>query len=330
ASGWPFGGPWVSDEDASKYVTHKTYSLNAGEKLTEKIAYMQRPLMRIVGERIDISKLKDPITANPNLQLHAFDQVRFEKPLPLQSLMAYSDKGEILELTSKVSADGMLNWTAPKGKWTLYAVFEGWHGKMVERAGPGGEGYAIDHFSHDATVNYLSHFDKAFKGHDISPIRAFFNDSYEVDDAQGEANWTPRFFEEFKARRGYDLKNYLPALFAEEKTDIGKRVLCDYRETISDLLLENYTKTWHEWAHKHGALIRNQAHGSPANILDLYAATDIPEIEGTEMSRIKFASSAANVTGKPLISSESATWENDHFLSKLSDVKKAIDRFLLG
>src|SRR5690606_17838882 len=92
----------------------------------------------------------------------------------------------------------------------------------------------------------------------------------------------------------------------------------------------NYTKTWHEWAHKHGALIRNQAHGWPGNILDLYAATDIPEIHGTDMSRIKFASSAANVTGKPLISSESATWENDHFLSKLSDVKKAIDRFLLG
>ncbi|MCB9247540.1 MAG: hypothetical protein H6613_02915 [Ignavibacteriales bacterium] len=40
----------------------------------------------------------------------------------------------------------MLNWTAPKGKWKLYAIFQGWHGKMVERAGKGGEGNVIDHF----------------------------------------------------------------------------------------------------------------------------------------------------------------------------------------
>jgi hypothetical protein len=107
-------------------------------------------------------------------------------------------------------------------------------------------------------------------------------------------------------------------------------VLTDYRETISELLLENYTQTWATWAHGYGTKIRNQAHGSPANILDLYAATDIPETEGENLTRIKFASSAAHVTGKPLTSAETATWENDHFLSKLSDVKKAVDRMMLG
>lgn len=330
ASGWPFGGPWVTNEDASKYVAHKTYQLKAGEKLNEKIEFIQTPIVRVEGEKIDISKLKEPIASNPNLQLHAFDQVRFQKPLPLQALIAYSDRGLKTDLTAKVGADGKLDWKAPAGNWTLYAIFEGWHGKMVERAGPGGEGYAIDHFSHQATSNYLKHFDEAFKGSNLTKIRSFFNDSYEVDDASGEASWTPLFFEEFKKRRGYELKDHLPALFSKNYTDQDKRVLCDYRETISDLLLDNYTKTWHEWAQKRGGLIRNQAHGSPANILDLYAATDIPEIEGTDIFRIKFASSAANVTGKPLISSESATWENEHFLSKLGDVKKRMDIFLLG
>src|ERR671921_480042 len=60
------------------------------------------------------------------------------------------------------------------------------------------------------------------------------------------------------------------------------------------------TKTRSDWAKTHKALIRNQAHGSPANILDLYAVTDIPEIEGEDLLRIKFASSAAHVTGKKL------------------------------
>jgi hypothetical protein len=330
ASGWPFGGPWVTNEDASKYVAYKNYTLKGGEKLSEPVQYIQEPLVRTVGEKIDIAKLKEPIASNPNLQLHAFDQVRFPRPLPLQTLMAYSDNGQVLDLTNKVNAAGNLNWTAPAGNWNLYAAFIGLHGKMVERAGPGGEGYAIDHFSKSATDNYLKYFDEAFKNADLKSLRGFFNDSYEVDDAEGEANWTPRFFEEFKTRRGYDLKNYLPALFGKETDEKNKRVLTDYRETVSDLLLENYTQTWHNWAKSRGAIIRNQAHGSPANILDLYAATDIPETEGRDILRLKFASSAAHVTGKPLTSSESATWENEHFLSKLSDVKSAMDLFMLG
>ncbi|WP_234734855.1 glycosyl hydrolase [Tellurirhabdus bombi] len=330
ASGWPFGGPWVTSADACKYVAYKTYNLKEGDKLKEAVTYTQEPLMRIIGEKIDIKKLVEPITKNPNLQLHAFDQVRFEKPLPLQALMAYSDKGQSLDLTTKVDAKGNLNWTAPAGSWTLYAVFEGWHGKMVERAGPGGEGDVIDHFSKKATQNYLARFDQAFKGYNLKSLRAFFNDSYEVDDANGESNWTPAMFEEFKKRRGYDLEANLPALFGKDSEDKNKRVLSDYRETISELLLENYTKTWSEWAKGKGKIIRNQAHGSPANILDLYAITDIPEIEGTDILRIKFASSAANVTGKKLTSSESATWDNEHFLSKLSDIKKDMDLFMLG
>ena len=57
---------------------------------------------------------------------------------------------------------------------------------------------------------------------------------------------------------------------------------------------------------------------------------DIPEIEGVEPLRIKMASSAGNVTGKKLVSSESATWLNEHFESNLSDIKVALDRFMLN
>ncbi|MBC6612813.1 glycoside hydrolase family 2 protein [Hymenobacter sp. BT507] len=332
ASGWPFGGPWVTPDDACKYVVCQTYTVPGGGQLAEPVRYVQKPIMRAVGQPMDLKQMAQPVAKNPDLQLHAFDQVRFERPLPLQALMAYGANGKVLDLTSKVGADGQLNWTAPTGSaWTLYAVFEGWHGKQVERAGPGGEGDVVDHFSKQATEDYLKPFDAAFKEKDISYLRAFFNDSYEVDDAQGEANWTPRMFQEFEKRRGYDLRQHLPALFSQEAdNDQHRRVLSDFRETVSELLLENYTQTWHDWAKTHNALIRNQAHGSPANILDLYAATDIPETEGEDLLRIKFASSAAHVAGKPLTSAETATWENDHFLSKLSDVKKAVDRMLLG
>src|SRR5262249_15688126 len=49
-----------------------------------------------------------------------------------------------------------------------------------------------------------------------------------------------------------------------------------------------------------------------------------------EILRMKFATSAAHVTGKPLASSESATWLNEHTLATLAEVKQAVDKFFLG
>ncbi len=329
-TGWPFGGPWVGADDACKNLVAKTYAVKGGARLDETIRYVQKPLVRTVGTRVKITDLKDPVSANENLQALALDQVRFEKPLPLQALMAYSENGAALNLTDKVDSNGKLNWVAPAGNWKLYALFQGWHGKLVERAAPGGEGNVIDHFSDQALKHYLSKFDQAFAGHNIKSLRAFFNDSYEVDDGDGQSDWTPAFFAEFQTRRGYDLRAHLPALLGDDASEQNARVRYDFRETISDLLLDRFTLTWRQWAASKGAIIRNQGHGSPANILDLYAASDIPETEGTDIIRMKFASSAANVTGKPLASAETVTWLNEHFQSSLGDVKRAVDLNFLG
>jgi hypothetical protein len=329
-NGWPFGGRWVGAADACKNAVYKTYELKAGERLAEPVTYVQRPMVRAIGRRLDTSEIVEPISDNEGLQSLALEQVRFEKPLPLQVLMAYSDAAQVLDLTAKVAADGELDWTAPPGNWTLYAIFQGWHGKMVERAGPGGEGNVIDHFSRETLERYLSKFDRAFAGHDVGGIRAYFNDSYEVDDAAGESNWTPAFFEQFERRRGYDLRNHLPALFGKDELVKNARVLCDYRETISDLLLEEFTIPWRRWAEGKGATTRNQAHGSPANLLDLYGASGIPETEGSDILGFKFASSAAHVTGKPLASCEAATWMAEHFTGTLGEAKRWVDRYFLG
>lgn len=331
ATGWPFGGPWITDADASKEMFWKKYELKGGEQLKEAVVFIQEPMVRAEGKAPAIGSIKQPLSSNANLQQLALDQIRFEKRLPLTILMAYNSQGQALNITDKVKADGTLQWTAPAGsQWRLYALFLGDHGKMVERAAPGGEGLVIDHFSKTALSHYLGKFDEAFNGRSVNGIRAFFNDSYEVDDARGQSNFTPQFFTAFQQRRGYDLRNYLPALFGEGDKETASRVLTDYRETIGDLLLENFTRLWHEWGKGKGALIRNQSHGSPANILDLYAAIDIPETEGDDILRFKFASSTAHVTGKPLTSSESATWLNDHFLSSLGNVKQVLDKFFLG
>ncbi|HJZ41716.1 MAG TPA: glycosyl hydrolase [Bacteroidales bacterium] len=332
ASGWPFGGPWVRHEDACKTMKVKTYMLKEGEMIREVIGYIQEPLLSsITRKTLSIQDLKYPVSENSDsLQAWALEQVRYPEELSLKSLMACSDKGDILVLTGKINVFGSLDWKAPAGNWKLYAIFEGWHGKLVERAGPGGEGDVIDHFSAQAVGRYLSHFSEKLGSVDLTGLRAYFNDSYEVDDAFGEADLTPLLFDEFSERRGYDLQHYLPALLGGDITDINRRVLVDYRETMSDLLLEQFTLPWHNWAENSGKITRNQAHGSPANILDLYAASDIPETEGRDQIKIRSASSAAHITGKKLVSAEAATWLNEHFQASLADVKQHVDEFLLG
>jgi hypothetical protein len=329
-TGWPFGGNWVDADTACRTLVLQSYELKGGETLKEPVASIQKGSVSAIGRRMRIEELKEPLRDNPDLQALALEKVKFEKPLPLAALVAVSKDGATEDLSHYVGEGGKLDWTAPEGEWTLYAVFLGWHGKMVERAGPGGEGNVIDHFSRPALDAYLKKFDDALAGRDIKSFRAFFNDSYEVDDGGGNSNVTPDMFAQFERLRGYDLRDHLPALFGKASADENSRVLCDYRETISDLLLEEFTKPWTTWSHKHDAITRNQSHGSPANILDLYAASDIPETEGTDRIQFISASSAAHVTGKPLTSAEACTWLNEHFLGTLAEAKTWCDRYFLG
>jgi hypothetical protein len=210
-----------------------------------------------------------------------------------------------------------------------YTARTTWAGRMVKRPAPGGEGKCINPFSRKSLMNYLRPFDTALRGIPLGAIRCQFHDSFEY-----LADWSPNFLEEFAARRGYDLSGHLPALAGDGNADTVARVKTDYRETIGELLLENFTQPWTEWSHGKGCLSRNQAHGSPGNLLDLYGAADIPETEifgdlPNPLSN-KFASSAAHVIGKPLTSSESCTWLGEHFTVSLAQAKRALDGLLLA
>lgn len=305
-TGWNFGGPSVSPENAAHKVLFRSYTLTGGGRLTEPIKYFQTYALNA-----DIWNI--PVVPKET------------REAPLHALVACSDNGEVLDLTNKVEESGRLDWEAPPGEWKVYAVFNGWSGKQVKRAAPGQEGSMIDYFSKEALMNYLSRFDKSLEFYQANSIRAYFNDSYEIDGA----DWTINFFIEFENRRDYDLRRHLPALFGEGSEEKVSRIKSDYRETISELLLEEFT-LWTHWAHEKGSMTRNQAHGGPGNLLDLYTASDIPETESEDPLEMKFATSAAHLTGKKLVSSESCTAMGEHFTVSLADVKSELDRFLIG
>lgn len=316
-TGWPIGGPQVDEQDAATKMIVQTYTILSGENFSDKIV------------------LKD-------------DKQKNLKTIKLDIVTAYNEKNEAVVLTDKVNSDGSLNWKPTSGKWTIYAVFVGKTLQKVKRAAPGGEGYTLDHFSPDATKDYLRTFDKAF-GNSNYGIRSFFNDSYEVYNA----DWTPDFLNEFRKRRGYDLSPYIKYLVTNEENEIAGRVKSDYRETLNELILNNFTKDFTNWAHSKNSKNTNQAHGSPGNLLDLYAAVDIPESETfgssifeipglkrdtadiqksdmPDFNMLKFASSAANVTGKKLTSNETFTWLTEHFKTSWSQAKPEVEQVFLS
>lgn len=313
-TGWPYGGPQVTPEFAATKLITQTYQVKKGKTFSKEI-------------KVENPKEKQPAT--------------------LDYLLAYGDNGAYLNLTSEIK-ENKISWEAKDDNYTIYAVFTGKTGQQVKRAAPGGKGFTLDHYSEEALNAYVKPFNEVFTNFD-GKIRSIFNDSYEVYGT----DFTPNFFEAFQQYRGYDLKPYLPLLLSEEDTEEGNRVKSDYRETLSDLLLHCFDEPWTQWANNHHFKSRLQAHGSPGNLIDLYASADIPECEtfgsmpydipglrrekediregDADPVMLKFSSSAANISGKPLTSSETFTWLRDHFKVALSQCKPEVeDLFLNG
>ena len=285
-TGWPFGGPWVPINEAACKAVFVDTIVDVKQKLME-IEF------NVPQKERDFAKLK--------------------------AIKAYPVEGQ-------------------NRKKRVIALYESRTRQKVKRAAPGGEGYVIDHFDSTAVANYLAHIDSAFVANKTPYPHTFFNDSYEVYGA----NWTPNLLTEFEKMHGYKLQDKFP-----EFLDGDAVVVSDYRETLGDMLLHNFTEQWTKWANKRGAITRNQAHGSPANLIDCYAAVDIPEIEGfgltdfgikglrkdpgktrpnfSDLSMLKYAPSAAHITGKKYTSSETFTWLTEHFRTSLSQMKPDMD-----
>lgn len=223
-------------------------------------------------------------------------------------------------------------------------------GMQVKRAAPGDEGLVVDPYSTAALARYLAPFSAALEKFPRELLRGQFHDSFEYY----ESSWTPELPRVFREMHGYDVQEFAAALTAKESEsslppETLARVKADYRTTLAKLHLD-YVRAWRDWSHARGWLIRNQAHGAPANLLDLYANADIPEVEvfGStpfgvpglrrveaevrsthslpESLILRMASSAAHVAGHQLTSCETLTWLREHWKEAPSMMKPEIDR----
>ena len=149
---------------------------------------------------------------------------------------------EVINITEHVK-DGVLEWNAPKGDWTIYRFGASLTGKKNHPASPEATGLEVDKINPDAWKRYFRNYLDMYKeasGGLIGErgIQYVLTDSYEA----GHVNWSPHLFEEFKRRRGYDPLPFLPVVTGVIVHNIEKseKFLFDWRKTIGELFEENY------------------------------------------------------------------------------------------
>jgi hypothetical protein len=177
----------------------------------------------------------------------------------------------------------------------------------VKRPSVNGEGNVVDHYSPTVTDKFIREIaEPAIRACAPNYPYAVFCDSLEIN---GE-NWTPTLLEEFKKRRGYDLRPLLPALFVDGGPNTAE-IRHDWMQTCTDMLNENFEAKFKALANKYGSRFRIQGYGSPPHAMFSYAYADLAEGEGFQWQTFdesRWAASASHLLGRPVTSTETWTW----------------------
>lgn len=348
-AGWSSsGGPWVKPEHAMQMVVTSQVQVKGPTKFDGKLP---QPETR-AGYYRDIAVLAFPTPKGnlriENLQAKAAYQradnlvPARDKPIPPEAVVRRSS---IVDLTDRLQPNGRLVWEVPEGDWTILRVGYTPTGKDNHPATPEGRGLEVDKMSREALDEFWRNA--------IAPLlkvagplagKVFNNvlvDSYEV----GCQNWTPKFPEEFRRRRGYDVRLFLPVLagYLVDSVEVSERFLWDFRRTIADLFAENYYGYFAELCRRHGLLFSTEPYGNgPFEDLVCGGKADIPMGEfwvgNPWVSTCKLAASVAHIYGKQIVGAEAFTaeprqgrWRTHPFLLKALGDKvfcEGVNRFI--
>lgn len=252
----------------------------------------------------------------------------------------------VIDLTSKMQADGSMNWTVPEGNWTIIRFGYSLTGRQNHPASPEATGLEVDKLDKEAVRKYINTYLDMYKGATGGMMGRrgllyMVLDSYEA----GHMTWTRAFPEEFKKRRGYDILNWLPVLTGRviQTPESSEKFLWDFRKTIGELIAESHYDVIGEELHKRGMKRYTESHENKriylADGMDVKRNADIPmsamwtpgSLAGgsTEEPRseadIRESASVANIYGKPFVAAESMTSVGNAFSFHPEKLKRTAD-----
>lgn len=224
----------------------------------------------------------------------------------------------IIDITSKMKADGRLEWKAPPGNWTIVRIGHTSTGH-TNYTGGRGRGLECDKFNPAAVrLQFDNWYGEAIRqaGPELAKevLKIFHVDSWEC----GSQNWSPLFQSEFKKRRGYDCLPYIIAMTGVpvESAHASEKFLHDVRQTIVDLVKDNFYSVLKNEAHKHDVAFSAEAIAPTMTSDGLlhYGQTDIPMGEfwlrsptHDKLNDLMDAISGAHIYGKNVVQAEAFT-----------------------
>ena len=252
---------------------------------------------------------------------------------PIYSATEVIDPKDIIDLTSKMNSEGILKWDVPDGKWMVLRFCHVPTGGRIKHSRFNMEGLECDKLSPIAAKVQWDNYFKLI--HDSleaigCPLKGLAMDSQEA----GSQNWTAGYEKDFLARRGYDIRQYLPALMgyvvgSVKETD---KFLYDMRRTIADMVSDCYFGTLDSLCREIGVDFTAQASGNGLNLVadNFQAKGRVQKPQGEFWGHhvhgsydIKEASSAAHVYGKSIASAEAFT--DVKFSNSLAEMKNLAD-----
>lgn len=199
-----------------------------------------------------------------------------------------------------LAREGGIRWTAPDGEWeacvfcakraenTLNPLLEGM-GQMVVR-------------------DFYQRFQDATPNKSSAGLNYFFNDELQI--GAGAHAWSTDFAAEFRKRKGYDLFEFLPALWG----DLGAatpKVRMDYADVRMALMEERYFQPIYRWHAARGLIFACDSGGRglrPDEFGDYFRATRWYTAPGhdtpggrADLIKGKVSSSIANLYRRPRV-----------------------------
>ncbi|GAB4136828.1 glycosyl hydrolase [Thermopirellula anaerolimosa] len=322
--GWTgSGGPWIQPEQAMHRLVWSEMTVegpNADpivlprppvvENYYRDVAVLAFPRpaepARIPG--IAGKSLAQPLNAAPVLPA-VVEEPPADRVIPLDA---------VLDLTDKMDAEGRLAWDVPEGRWTVLRFGHTPTGARNHPSPAEGRGLECDKLSADgADAMFAGLMGKLIAdspdlvGEEQTLVSTHI-DSWEV----GSQNWTARMPVEFRTRRGYDIRPYLPVIagYVVGGRETSERFLWDFRQTIGDLVLDRYAGRFRELARQHGMRLTIEAYTTcPVDELAYAGRADEPMGEFWSWSKYGAAfsctemASAAHVYGKKIVGAEAFT-----------------------
>jgi len=365
-SGWNDGGPWVTPEYTSqKLVWSETVVDVADKTAIEQELPLPKGLMKwkdtlwyrpVAVMAIKLTPEADSLKPLPLFSVKSvhsisipqtpnklgYDWEALVKPLPDELQGRHASLDDVIDVSDKVDANGLLRWQAPAGRYAILRFVQTGTGARVSTHSPGAGGLAIDYMNDKAMDlqfdNVVKPVLEDLRSSGVKGLCYLHDDSWEL----GAANWTFGFEEAFRKLNKYEIRSFLPVIAGKiiDSYDTSDRFLYDFRRTVAELICEKHYAHFRELAHANGLGIHPESggpHPAPIDALKNMGQGDIPmgefwaianthRIEPHQRLFVKQGASAAHIYGKRFMQAEGPTTIGPHWERSPRMLKPTLDR----